>query len=107
MKYVSIRYARSRRACPAVRHGNVTKSIIVFKNPIILTREESYELSDKFHTVRLSDEDYLKFRDNEERTEQLLKNAKALTDYMISLGHDGLISVGRGELEIVDYRPYL
>lgn len=92
----------------AKNYGDVTKTTIKFKNPIILTAQEAYKLSAKFGTVKLSDDEIIKFKSPEDRINRLLNNAQALTDYMIKLKHDGLVCIHhRNHLEIVDYRPYI
>ena len=102
----------------AKTYGNVEISVIKLKNPIVLTDEEAYNLSDKFRTVRLSNDDYEKIgkeigfgpKKRIERlnaqTQQLLKNAQAMTDFLLSQGYDGLVSIHKNGLEVVDYRPY-
>lgn len=92
---------------------DVEKIILKFKNPLVVTADEAYKLSDKFETVRLSDEKWDKLagvgveRKHDMISEQLLKNAEAMTKNMLSNGNDGLIVIHiRGNLEMVDYRPY-
>ena len=88
----------------ATRDEDVAKSIIKFNNPLVLSDEEAYNLADKFGTINLPDEDWkLPY---EQRIHKLLANAENMTRYMLKLGHDGLISVKKRTLEIVDYRPY-
>lgn len=98
--YYSTHYHRAKS------YGPVTKSVIKFSNPLVLTAEESYALANQFHTVILPEEDLVALRSPKQRESRLLANAEALTRYMLSQGHDGLIVVDRGVLEIVDYRPY-
>jgi len=93
----------------AKSYGNVTKTNIKFKNPIVLTAREAYDLAGKFGTVKLTDDELMQFRDPDDRTNLLLQHAQALTDHMIKLGHDGMVCIhtDRYHLEIVDYRPYI
>lgn len=96
----------------AKQYGNVSKLTIKFANPLILNGDESYQLADKYKTVNLSDEETLEIikefgvKSREEVEKRKLENAQKLTDYMLKNGHDGLIAVLDGRLEIVDYRPY-
>jgi hypothetical protein len=96
----------------ALTYGLVEKSTIKFANPLVLTSSEAYKLADKFHTVRIPEEDIKVIAEKHplgERSaaiqKQLLLNAQAMTDDVLSKGYDGLIAVGK-DLEIVDYRPY-
>lgn len=91
----------------AKSYGYVIKSIISLSNPIILSSSEAYDLADKFQTVRLSDEWYAN-NIGKNVDEARLINAQKMTEYILSLGYDGLaaVNVRFGGIEIVDYRPY-
>jgi hypothetical protein len=68
---------------------------IIFKNPLVMTVKQAYDLADKYHTVR--------------GTQEERKNgALEMSRYLRSRGHDCLIAVtvfrGVHELEVVDFR---
>lgn len=101
----------------AATYGDVEKNILKFKNPLVVTAAEAYKLSEKFGTVRLTDEKWEELARasglaNSKRIhnviiKELLKNAEIMTKTMLANGHDGLIVIHiRGNLEMVDYRPY-
>jgi len=108
----------------------VVKTLIKFKNPLVLTVDEAYELSDEYETVNQQTPKELLnwFKDDKEKWERWhadnpydidvrLKNAERLTMDMLKKGHDGLIVIHARQrrtpkedpftrFEIVDYRPY-
>jgi hypothetical protein len=94
-------------------YGSVTKSVLKLKNPLVLTVDEAYKLSDQYQTVRLSDEEHMALYNKfgRDRTSivqaKMLENAEKFTKDMIAKGHDGLIVIHKGRLEIVDYSPYI
>jgi len=101
---------------------DVEKIVLKFKNPLVVTAKEAYKLSDKFGTVRLTDDKWEELarslgligpnkrqgpRIHDVVVKELLKNAENMTKTMLRNGHDGLIVIHiRGNLEMVDYRPY-
>ena len=101
----------------ATNYGKVEKTTIKFENPLVLTVDEAYQISDKFKTVRLSDARWKEIQDELKATgskenivdvvmKELVQNAENMTKFMLSQGHDGLIVIHKGHLELVDYRPY-
>lgn len=101
----------------AKSYGKVATSILKLKNPLVLTAKEAYALAEWFHTVKLDDDVIHRLatqarsegkRPEDTIREELVRNAKAMTDWMLSSGHDGLAAIGSGgSIEIVDYRPYI
>jgi hypothetical protein len=97
----------------AKQYGAIEKTSIKFTNPLVLTSDEAYALANEYQTVVLSDEktkELFKVVGREKLKDaasaQKLQNSQRLTDDMIKKGHDGLIVINKGRLEIVDYRPY-
>jgi len=98
----------------AASYGVTSQKIIKFKNPLVLSVKDAYDLSEKYGTIN-------------NRFDNPLENAERMTKDLIKQGYDGLIAVTRtpkfrlgrngyafstpesngGELEIVDYRPYM
>lgn len=75
--------------------GSVSQQVIRFSNPIVLAVEAAYDLAEQYGTVQGGDE--------------RMDGAQRVTNDMIQKGHDSMIVVfgDRGELEIVDYRPFM
>lgn len=96
----------------AKQYGPVEKSSIKFTNPLVISDEEAYEIATQYQTVRLSDKRELELfqqfgnRNKEIAKKEMLKNALHLTLDILENGHDGLVVVKNGRLEIVDYRPW-
>lgn len=98
--YYSTNWHRARSY--ATSEKDVEKSVIKFKNPAVLTDHEAYKISERFHTIVLSDEEFKAIKGYQERIQKLLDNALEMINYMIGQGYDGFKD---GNLEIVDYRP--
>lgn len=99
----------------ALSDMHVSKSVIKFDNPLVVTDHEAYAIANEFKTVRLPDTDIMKLhaqlpssaRMSDAITSELVKNAEKMTRALLAKGHDGLIAIHpNGNLEIVDYRPY-
>lgn len=74
----------------------LTRVTLKFKNPLVVTAKEAYNIAEKYKTVRGT---------QEERHAGALQMTKDL----LAKGYDGLIAVSNfrdvTELEVVDYRP--
>jgi len=71
-----------------------------FQNPLELPYAIAYLLAEKFETIRGRDGEALS-------AEQRLKNAEALTRWLLEEGYDGLIARRKnGYAEVVDFRPF-
>lgn len=101
------------RACA---YGVVHKYKVRFKNPLVLSVEDAYELADSFHTIRLTPQQEVTVRlSSTDPTERIklrmelrLNNSHKMTEAMLEQGHDGLAAIShlRDEIEIVNYKPY-
>lgn len=97
----------------ASTYGDVEKNTLKLKNPIVLSVDEAYALSEKYETVRLSEEKETELFNKvgrsgirQARVDELLKNSQRLTDDLLAKGHDGLVSISpRGEIEVVVFQP--
>ncbi len=97
----------------AACYGIPKQFLLSFWNVCVLDVEEAYRIADEFGTIHLTSEQEIFWQNlpretrTRTRTKMRLENAEKFTQKMIENGYAGLIVIHpRGELEIVDYRPY-
>jgi len=97
----------------AKQYGEISKSILKLQNPLIIDSQEAYQLSNKYNTVVIPDEEILNIinqygkDDLEKKREEIkMRNAQQLTQDMLDDGYDGLVVIVDSRMEIIDYRPY-
>lgn len=96
-------------------YGEVTQQQVTFSNPLVLSEKEAYTLADQYQTVRIDPPEEMiqqamktgvRFDWPAQERVLRLANAERMTRDILAKGHDGLIVVMDGHLEVVDYRPY-
>jgi len=108
--YYSTSYSR------ACQYGTVHTRTIRLYNPLILSDQEAYSLSDHYETVKLRDSTMNEIFNQVSRSEfhravsaRLLFNSQRMTNSLVNQGYDGLISIRLrgGELEVVCFKGNL